>query len=127
MGFDIPEDGSECRITYTPDRLSFDIDEENVRWSDAGSTEINLAGTKFSSWAYEDEVRLWVKLENLNLEGGLYFYTFDEIVKLREVILGPFCPKPIGAIRELVNLLHPGVEVLKTRLDKAAYRVVADS
>ncbi len=126
LGFDIPEDGSECHITYTPDRLSYDIIEGNVMWSEAGSTEISLAGTKFASWAYEKEVRLWVTLEGLHEEGGLYFHPFNETVALREVILGPFCLKPVEVIRKLVDQLQPDVEVIKTRLDTKTYRVIAD-
>lgn len=52
--------------------------------------------TKFKSWEYEQEIRAWVNLNDE--EDGLYYYDFDAMLKLAEVIAGANCTIPRSAI-----------------------------
>ncbi len=84
----------------------------------------DLLGTKFQDWRYEDEVRLFVKLDKKTEEGGLYFIPFSAGLQLREVILGPRCRLPLSSIRALVASYAPSVYVLQSRLAFKTFKVV---
>jgi hypothetical protein len=47
--------------------------------------------TKYRDWSYEGELRAWFRLDECDSSTGHYFYSFDEDVQLREVIVGPLC------------------------------------
>ena len=83
-----------------------------------------LLCTKFYDWKYEDEVRVFVKLDHSTLESGLYFYPFDSNLTLREVVLGPMCEIPIGRIRALVKDFDPPVAVIKASIAIGSFQVV---
>ena len=83
LGFDID---SQCvkRVVYQPQRLHLAIppSQEDAK---------QLLYTKFVDWQYEEEWRSWIQLDERDTSTGLYFYTFDPHVRLREVIAGPLC------------------------------------
>ena len=83
-----------------------------------------LQRTKFADWKYEKEMRLFVQLDHMTKESGLYFYDFSKDFQLREVVLGPRCELPITRIRSLVAGFKPAVEVIKSRIAFSSFRVV---
>src|ERR1700686_4228556 len=74
LGFEIPVDKDLCkRVNYIGDRLPFPASLT------VGVAEAMLF-TKYNSWKYEEEIRMWATLEDE--ENGLYFYDFDETLRL---------------------------------------------
>lgn len=80
--------------------------------------------TRSNYWQYEDEVRMFVGLDQNAMERGAYFLGFSEQLALREVILGPLCEIPIGAVCALVGNLYQGINVIKAELAYKWYKVV---
>lgn len=79
--------------------------------------------TKFSHWSYEDEERIFVRLDKIDPNKKMYFYAFSSEMTLREVILGP---RFMGSSEEIRKLLNPeeDVEIQTTRLAFKSYSVV---
>jgi hypothetical protein len=86
----------------------------------------DLLHTKYLHWAYEGEVRTFVRLDHSTIENGSYFHSFESGLALREVILGPLCELPIERVRELVHSVYERVPVIKARLAFKWFDVVAD-
>jgi hypothetical protein len=78
LGFEIRDD--KCKkVDYVPKRFPFPASlkpEDGER----------LLFTKYLSWKYEQEIRMWAVLNDE--EGGLYFAPFGEELKLVKVIAG---------------------------------------
>ena len=96
LGFDFADDYAK-EVSYTADRImaqrgeTFDIlmDEDLMA---------SLLFTKYEHWAYEEEVRAFIDLDHQTAEDGVYYYSFSENLRLREVILGPLCVLPIDRV-----------------------------
>jgi hypothetical protein len=86
----------------------------------AARLQFRLIGTPL----YEDEMRLFVKLDHGTLESGKYFYSFSEHLMLREIILAPCCEMPIEGIRSIVADSSPPVIVLKSRIAFTRFEVL---
>lgn len=82
--------------------------------------------TKYIHWQYEEEIRMFVGLDNSTIERGLYFSEFSDDLKLKEVILGPLCEVPIDRVRRLVAKTYDSVTVIKARLAFKWFAVVTD-
>jgi len=87
LGFDIP-DNKATKVKYSKDRPLFTWDKipRDSRLTQNYFHE--LIKTKFLSWEYEEEFRLFYELRTLDLDNGLYFQTFDNNLILKEVIVG---------------------------------------
>jgi hypothetical protein len=119
LGFDLFE-GMARKVSYTPNRIDFPAEmgpEEAVYPS---------ISTKFKSWSYEREWRIFCGLAPGVRHGSLFFEPFSSHIRLREVILGPFCTLPFEATRELVNTHHKEVVTIKARHADKYYSVVPD-
>ena len=125
MGFDVL-DSLLAEVRYTNDRLAirFEGDGPKKRLEKHFVTELLI--TKYIHWEYEEEVRVFVRLEDEHLEAGSYFCPFDKTLALREVILGPLCTLPIEQVRALVRSTYDDVTVIKSRLAYKWFSVVAD-
>lgn len=87
----------------------------------------DLILTKFVSWKYEREVRVYAALDPATCEDGSYFKEFGNDLQLKEIILGPLCALPIETVRSLVRSLYGGeVEVFRAGLAFKHYAVVRD-
>jgi hypothetical protein len=119
LGFDLDE-GDACKVTYRSKRIDFpsEPDPEDV---------LKHLATKFKSWEYEREWRIFVKLQAAQHDGEMYFERFSEKMRLREIILGSKCPLPLDAMRELVaNTHHKDVVTIRSRLADKHYSVVPE-
>ena len=116
LGFDLHE-GYACKVRYQPKRIDFpsEIGPEDV---------LRHLATKFKSWEYEREWRIFVELQSVQHDGEMYFEPFSERMRLREIILGPMCPLPLDAMRELVNTHHTDVVTIQSRLADKFYSIV---
>lgn len=86
LGFDVP-DNFLSKIECESDRPLLD----NYISSDQTiSDEIapKLFRVKATEWAYEREVRLFIRLGAVDRVSGLYFAGFDDNLKLSEIVLG---------------------------------------
>jgi hypothetical protein len=125
LGFDVSEH-LLMPVVYTrhPMKMATDVNSGLPKLSESFTSA--LLSTKYAGWKYEDEARVFVRLDHETAESGLYFYSFSDDLALREVILGPRCALPSKAIRELVSHFKPKVYVIKSRLAFTKFKVVTN-
>lgn len=116
LGFEIPENVG-TRVKYVSERLPFP-DPPTLADSQA------MIFTKFKSWEYEQEIRTWVNLSDE--EDGLYYYGFDDKLRLVEVIAGASCSVPWSAIMRALGADKEGISVIKARAGFTRFEVVKD-
>lgn len=125
LAFAIPK-SFVARVRYSPRRLPIRfVDDDPAKGLDESFVN-ELLTTKYAHWRYEKEVRAFLRLDHSTIEGGSYFYPFDDTLKLRAVILGPLCEVPIDRVRAMVNSLYSEVSVIKARLAFKWFDVVGD-
>jgi hypothetical protein len=103
LGFDIPDDDPKNRygtdVLYQPnliqirhpDDVNFDLAERLFR-------------TKHESWSYEQEVRLFLKLNDLPDSKGLLWANFGPGLELKEIIAGVQCsPDDLKALGDVLK------------------------
>ena len=83
-----------------------------------------LQRTKFEDWKYEQEMRVYVELDRGTRESGLYFYPFDSVLVLTEVVLGPRCELPTESLGALLGSHASHVKIIKSMLASRSFRVV---
>ena len=119
LGFEIPEGGPTNRrnVEYVdqliklPDNLDLEFAE-------------GLLFSKYAHWGYEDEVRLWVALEEKS--GDFFFHDFDHELLLCEVIVGAGNRTSKRRIAEALGSRQSAVRIMKARLAYDAFKVVED-
>ncbi len=108
LGFDIPED-IILEVIYVTHRLNA------ARWLETPSeaTAQMMFCTKFAHWSYEDEVRLFCRLEEE--DEGKYFASFSDELLLRSVIVGCDCLISNDALADALGSLIENVEIIHAR------------
>jgi len=90
LGFDIPEDNPttnyDTDVLYQPSLLQIRCPED-VNFDLAN----RLLRTKHESWSYEQEVRMFVNLNDPPDAEGLNWIEFGPLLVLKEVIIGAKC------------------------------------
>lgn len=119
IGFDIP-DKYATRVEYSADRVIC------RRTSDGFPIEAIAKNhvTKFKHWAYEQEVRMFVGLDESTNEDGLYFYDFAADLVLKEIVLGPECLVTKEEVTGAVGRRSGRVTLSKARLGFNSFSVV---
>lgn len=86
LGFEIPDE-LLFQINYVENRITPDSDVDH---SKAAMQDLihKLLRTKHKEWSYEDEYRLVRPLEKCTTEGEKFFAAFNEVLIVKEVILG---------------------------------------
>jgi hypothetical protein len=79
---------------------------------------------KYKGWRYEDEVRLFARLDGKN--GQLSYFDFGENLTLREVILGVRCIVSGNEVEERLRTYPSPVKTLKAKLSFESFQVVED-
>jgi hypothetical protein len=79
---------------------------------------------KCSGWRYEDEVRLFARLDGKSGEPS--YFDFDEKLALREVIAGVRCTVTSSEIEEKLRDYSPPIKILKARLSFESFQVIED-
>jgi hypothetical protein len=121
LGFDIPE-GAVTTVTYSRKRLP--VDRALLKGPDAEAFVRTVISTKFSHWRYEDEVRLFVSLEDRDVKTGLWFRHFDADLALREVIVGAACDVTRRELADALGELNASIKQRKARLSFQRFAVV---
>jgi hypothetical protein len=75
-------------------------------------------------WKYEQEARVFTRLEERD-ESGLYFADFSDQIVLREVIVGPLSRVTQQDLHDRLGR-KSGVKFTKGRLAFNSFRVVTD-
>jgi len=78
LGFDI-SDNRLSKVKYVDERLTLPIDMTEIEMRE-------FLSTKFSHWSYENEYRIFSKLEAS--ENRLYYENFSKEIILKQVIIG---------------------------------------
>jgi Protein of unknown function (DUF2971) len=84
LGFDIPDGEAryDTDVLYQPNVLKVRKEDINLAFVD------RLLRTKHESWSYEQEVRIFVRLNDPPDAQGLRWIDFGPNLELREVIIG---------------------------------------
>lgn len=109
-------------VTYMSRRIEARRLEDAIASDGSADGPPSLAAMKFANWRYENEVRLWARLDD---EGpDLQFAMFGPDMKLRSVHLGPRCDVTRAQITEALGELASDVKIVTTRLAFRTFRVV---
>ena len=118
IGFEIPDELNIARrVEYVSDRLPFP-ESLTIEHSDA------LLYTKYSSWAYEEEVRVFLTIEDK--ENGLYFRQFDGSLQPCVVIAGARWEGTKDRINEALGSLARSIKLIKARAGFNRFEIVED-
>lgn len=123
LGFEIPDD-SLVAVNYIQGMQKLNVLSNQTKQRAINRFLDRLKHTKFDAWDYEEEVRQFIQIGDLESQSGLYFIPFSEVLVLREVILGPRCDVPIESMRALVGKVSPKVVVKKARIAYTRFGVV---
>lgn len=130
LGFDIPEISGDAEsdesaaVNYIPDPLQFPSSFSELPEPERLEIVRKILFTKFDSWKYEEEVRIWAPLQNE--EGGLHFLDFDDKLRLMEVIVGARSTIRRSAISRALGMLASQVAMTKARAAYDSFRMVED-
>lgn len=117
LGFDVRR---ECAkdVSYVATRVP-------ARVLDEATAQMFLF-TKHLDWRYEQECRIFTRLEDRDPASGFYFAPFGGGLTLREVIAGPLCTVPKAAIVAALATAGIDAAVIKARLAFNSFRVVTN-
>jgi len=116
LGFDLRKNQA-MEVVYEAERILPEIDDiDGPNPSSSPEFVRRLLCTKYTHWSYEQEFRVFVRLDETTKEDGLFYYAFSSDLLLRQVILGHSCEIPLERVRELVrNIYGDEVRVFKAR------------
>lgn len=120
LGFDIP-DRMLQKIEYVEARQLVSFKSKDK--SDLGKFE-KLLNLKFIDWEYEEEYRIWVDLNTKKCEDGKYFYNFNPLLTLKEIIIGPRNTMSPTDLSKLITTDASGFTIKKARIAFRTYSVV---
>ena len=123
LGFDIPDtqpDGEhELEVWYQPNLLR--VQSKDVNWEFAD----RLLRTKYEVWSYEQELRVFVQLNDPPDEKGMNWFYFGEHLDLKEVIVGAQCsPEDARKVTQVRQRYRDTVEFSWACLKKDAFSLI---
>jgi hypothetical protein len=114
LGFDVPDDKPR-KMVYEPERIKWAVDlAKPIRGVDVELLE-RVVTTKYAQWAYEEEWRLFAKLEEPDPKNGECYVNFGPSLTLREIIVGARCQSSVGSFKRLVGNVEKSIEIIKAR------------
>ena len=114
LGFDVPDEKPK-QMHYEPERMKFLVDlDKPLRGVTVDLLE-KVITTKYSQWAYEEEWRLFSKLEEKDVNNGFFYLPFGENLALREIIVGTRCTTSLGSFKRLIGSTDKSVTIIKAR------------
>lgn len=119
LGFDIADELVR-KVSYVDTRtpLNLPLSEKE---------QDRLLYTKFSGWKYEEESRVWLKLEEKDENApGHYFCEFSEKIKLCEVIAGPLCDISKSEITTAIGNSGHDVLLVKAKIADDSFYIIKD-
>ncbi|WP_374650499.1 DUF2971 domain-containing protein [Dongia sp.] len=123
LGFDIPDEYL-IHVSYQSTRLPFDP----TRFGDTGTVGQaaiqEVLSTKYCHWRYEQEVRVFVSLDEREGDSNWYFKSFSEDLALREVIVGCNSELSKSALLSALGDTASKVDICKARPAFRTFRIV---
>jgi hypothetical protein len=124
LGFDLKQ-GTYQGVQYEDHRLREHLSDEEEPDTVPEDIRRRLSRTKSSRWKYEQELRVLVPLTKARPDGDLFFWPFNENMRLAEVILGPRSDwRRLSGLRKLVAAKSPEAVAFKARLAFRSFGVV---
>jgi hypothetical protein len=123
LGFDVP-DGKVTQMNYEPARLEHLIQMGEPVGGLTEAVVAQLLNTKYAQWAYEEEWRLLLKLEDKDPINGEYYINFGPELVLRDIILGSRCKASVGSFRNLVGQVDQSVTIIRARPAFESFTIV---
>lgn len=123
LGFDVPKE-KLGEVSYSGKRLAADIDKLRFAHQIDPKIIAEIFFTKYAHWKYENEVRSFVNLNELDPEKKLYFVDFSDELKLTEVIVGANSSVTRDALRQALGDNASSTKVIKARLAFKSFEVV---
>jgi hypothetical protein len=123
LGFDV-SDSDAKPVAYRKTPLHFDMIKFRNDDRYAEDFTERMVSSKFSDWAYEQEVRLYVRLDPATETKGLYFYEFSDRLILSEVIVGAASDLTRDRLISALGDASKEVTMRKARMAFQSYRIV---
>jgi hypothetical protein len=126
LGFDVAPSAEMRKVRYVPSRISPNVRAMRTMGPEAVAHMLDLLTLKFEHWQYEQEHRLFVRLEDKEEKTGLYFFEFGASpqLKLRQIIVGAQSKISSEDVAEALGDLAPNVAACKARLAFRTFEVV---
>ena len=122
LGFDVADQNC-IEVEYTARRFTAKAEQLLTTGPDENFMK-RLLRTKFAHWEYEEEVRNFLRLEEVDPETGLYFSDFSKELILKEIIVGARSDVSRNDISDVLGKLESEVDAFKARLAFKSYAVV---
>ncbi|WP_242171002.1 MULTISPECIES: DUF2971 domain-containing protein [unclassified Pseudomonas] len=126
LGFDVSRDTVQ-QVSYQDNRIRAALTSTSTPHDLSEELQQELLRTKSAGWRYEEEYRRFVNLNEASAEELLHFWSFNEDIKLVEVILGALCEEPIESVRLKVKQNFPSAIVFRSRLAFQSFKIVPDA
>ena len=124
LAFEVPRE-LLLDVTYDAERLAIDFEAEARRQSGVSpETAGRLLTTKFADWKYEQEVRLFVKPEEVSSSGGLQFFSFSDQLSLRAVYVGARSAVTKRQVQAALRSEDQNALIHATRLAFKSFRII---
>jgi len=123
LGIEVP-DKFAITVNYEPKRLQVDIRKDFKDGEIGQEMMLRVLATKFEGWKYEDEVRVFVNLEESDGTTGLYYKDFGKDLLLKEVIIGPKCHFNVSDLKNILTKYKEEVKIIPSRLAFRSYKVI---
>jgi hypothetical protein len=126
LGFDIAPSAEMRKVRYVRRRIPPNVRAMKTMGPEAAAHMLDLLTIKFKYWQYEQEHRLFVRLDDKEDETDLYFFEFggSAKVKLLQVIVGAQSQISSEQVAEALADLAPKVDAFKARLAFKSFEVV---
>ena len=126
LGFEV-ESQFVREVDYSSKRSKAEARELLTSSKTSPQLAMTFASTKFAHWRYEQEVRAFVELKDIDRDpdSTLYFYKFGDRFRLKEVLVGSESTVSRADITNALGPLSESVVTRKVRLAFSTYRVVA--
>jgi hypothetical protein len=122
LGFDVSSEVI-IEIEYGAKRLVNDLVNGNTTIDE--ELQVRLLRTKYTDWAYEDEVRIFEPLEAHQNRSGLHFRIWGDDLVLREVVLGARCiDERARKIESVLKDFDEKIMLVHTRLAFQSFKIV---
>jgi len=124
LGFEIP-DVCLLPISYKAARLELELEKNMLKTGKVDDDlGVKLLTTKFADWAYEDEVRMFLKPHETYEELGLHFYPFSSELTLKQVVIGARAAVSRKEVAAAIQPQDSDVEIISTRLAFKSFRIM---
>jgi hypothetical protein len=126
LGFDVAPSAEMRKVRYVKNRISPNLRAMKAMGEAAIKHMLDLLTVSFEHWQYEQEHRLFARLNDKDQDTGLYFFEFgpSKGVELREVIVGALSQTSPEQVIEALGDIGGNVVSQKARLAFRTFEVV---